>query len=62
MRLFNRLRSLKARISDAPTLDWVVLTAALAGLAIAVLTTLSVGMSSEIAYELHGPPPQLSSN
>jgi Flp pilus assembly pilin Flp len=55
MKLFNMIKSFRNDESGAVTVDWVVLTAAIVGLGIAVLTSVSGGvgnMSSDIANGL----------
>ena len=55
MKLFTTLKNFRNDESGAVTVDWVVLTAAIVGLGIAVLTSVSGGvceMSSDIADAL----------
>jgi Flp pilus assembly pilin Flp len=56
MKLFNMLKNFRNDESGAVTVDWVVLTAAIVGLGVAVLasvrtgtTTLAASISSELA-------------
>lgn len=46
MKLFNLLQNFKRDEDGAVTVDWVVLTAAIVGLGIAVLTSVSGGTTS----------------
>ncbi|MHA6266816.1 hypothetical protein [uncultured Aliiroseovarius sp.] len=46
MKLFNLIKTFKADEDGAVTVDWVVLTAAIVGLGIAVLTSVSGGTKS----------------
>ncbi len=46
MKLFNLIKNFKADEDGAVTVDWVVLTAAIVGLGIAVLTSVSGGTTS----------------
>lgn len=55
MKLFNMIKNFRNDESGAVTVDWVVLTAAIVGLGIAVLTSVSGGvgdMSTDIANGL----------
>ncbi|RMD49613.1 MAG: pilus assembly protein [Alphaproteobacteria bacterium] len=55
MKLIKMLRSFKADDSGAVTVDWVVLTAAIVGLGIAVLAVVDDGvanLSSDISNQL----------
>ena len=45
MKLFNMIKNFRNDESGAVTVDWVVLTAAIVGLGIAVLTTVTGGVS-----------------
>ena len=57
MKLFKLAKNFKNDESGAVTVDWVVLTAAIVGLGIAVLTTVSGGttdLAGDIASELSG--------
>ncbi|WP_298910600.1 hypothetical protein [uncultured Aliiroseovarius sp.] len=46
MKLFEMIKNFKADEDGAVTVDWVVLTAAIVGLGIAVLTSVSGGTTS----------------
>ena len=46
MKLYNLIKTFKADEDGAVTVDWVVLTAAIVGLGIAVLTSVSGGTTS----------------
>jgi Flp pilus assembly pilin Flp len=46
MKLFEMIKTFKADEDGAVTVDWVVLTAAIVGLGIAVLTSVSGGTTS----------------
>ena len=46
MKLLNILRSFKNDEAGAVTVDWVVLTAAIVGLGLVVMTTVSGGLST----------------
>ena len=46
MKLFNFVKNFKRDEDGAVTVDWVVLTAAIVGLGIAVLTSVSGGTTS----------------
>ena len=46
MKLFNLIKTFKRDEDGAVTVDWVVLTAAIVGLGIAVLTSVSGGTTS----------------
>ncbi|NDW52628.1 Flp family type IVb pilin [Aliiroseovarius sp. PrR006] len=46
MKLFEMIKTFKADEDGAVTVDWVVLTAAVVGLGIAVLTSVSGGTTS----------------
>ncbi|MHA6266815.1 hypothetical protein [uncultured Aliiroseovarius sp.] len=46
MKLYNLIKTFKADEDGAVTVDWVVLTAAIVGLGIAVLTSVSGGTKS----------------
>ena len=46
MKLFNMIKNFRNDESGAVTVDWVVLTAAIVGLGIAVLTSVSGGVES----------------
>ncbi|WP_371169841.1 Flp family type IVb pilin [Aliiroseovarius sp. 2305UL8-7] len=46
MKLFDLIKTFKADEDGAVTVDWVVLTAAIVGLGIAVLTSVSGGTTS----------------
>ncbi|MDA5094027.1 hypothetical protein O2N63_07995 [Aliiroseovarius sp. KMU-50] len=46
MKLFNLINKFKSDEDGAVTVDWVVLTAAIVGLGIAVLTSVSGGTTS----------------
>ena len=46
MKLFNMLQNFKRDEDGAVTVDWVVLTAAIVGLGIAVLASVSTGTTS----------------
>ncbi|PKP84085.1 MAG: hypothetical protein CVT80_10150 [Alphaproteobacteria bacterium HGW-Alphaproteobacteria-2] len=46
MKLFNLIKSFKNDESGAVTVDWVVLTAAIVGLGIAVIAAVSTGTTS----------------
>ena len=46
MTIFSNLKAFAANESGAVTVDWVVLTAAIVGLGIAVLTSVSGGTTS----------------
>lgn len=46
MKLFDKIKTFKADEDGAVTVDWVVLTAAIVGLGIAVLTSVSGGTTS----------------
>ena len=46
MKLFDMIKTFKADEDGAVTVDWVVLTAAIVGLGIAVLTSVSGGTTS----------------
>ena len=46
MKLFKMIETFKADEDGAVTVDWVVLTAAIVGLGIAVLTSVSGGTTS----------------
>ncbi len=46
MKLFNLIKSFRKDEDGAVTVDWVVLTAAIVGLGIAVLTSVSGGTTS----------------
>lgn len=46
MKLFKKLKSFGSDDSGAVTVDWVVLTAALVGIGIAVLTSVQTGMDN----------------
>ncbi len=55
MKLFNMIKNFRNDESGAVTVDWVVLTAAIVGLGIAVLTSVGGGvtdLSSDIANNL----------
>jgi len=55
--IFQKIHSFLADEDGAVTVDWVVLTAALVGLAIAVLAAVETGLadlSGDIASELEG--------
>ncbi len=59
MKLFNLMKTFKNDESGAVTVDWVVLTAAIVGLGIAVLTAIStqVGVVTDaIEADLAGAP------
>ena len=47
MKLFKLLQNFKRAEDGAVTVDWVVLTAAIVGLGIAVLTSVSGGTTSQ---------------
>ena len=51
MKLFNLIKSFQRDEDGAVTVDWVVLTAAIVGLGIAVLTTVG-GATSDYADEI----------
>ena len=56
MKLFNLINQFKADEDGAVTVDWVVLTAAIVGLGIAVLTSVSggtTGLASKISSKLN---------
>ncbi|WP_298562773.1 hypothetical protein [uncultured Aliiroseovarius sp.] len=56
MKLFEMIKTFKADEDGAVTVDWVVLTAAIVGLGIAVLTSVSGGTTSladKISSELN---------
>ncbi|UWQ13375.1 hypothetical protein K3556_10470 [Aliiroseovarius sp. M344] len=46
MKLYNLIKTFQADEDGAVTVDWVVLTAAIVGLGIAVLTSVSGGTTS----------------
>ena len=46
MKLFNMIKNFRNDESGAVTVDWVVLTAAIVGLGIAVLTTVTGGVNT----------------
>jgi len=46
MKLFEMIKTFHAEEDGAVTVDWVVLTAAIVGLGIAVVTTVSNGLHS----------------
>ena len=46
MKLFEMIKTFHAEEDGAVTVDWVVLTAAIVGLGIAVVTTVSGGLST----------------
>ncbi|SPF75894.1 hypothetical protein ALP8811_00888 [Aliiroseovarius pelagivivens] len=46
MKIFDMIKTFKADEDGAVTVDWVVLTAAVVGLGIAVLTSVSGGTTS----------------
>jgi len=46
MKLFEMIKTFHAEEDGAVTVDWVVLTAAIVGLGIAVVTTVSNGLDS----------------
>jgi len=46
MKLFEMIKTFHAEEDGAVTVDWVVLTAAIVGLGIAVVTTVSNGLNS----------------
>ena len=46
MKLFEKIKTFKADEDGAVTVDWVVLTAAVVGLGIAVMTSVSGGTTS----------------
>ena len=55
MKLFNMIKNFRNDESGAVTVDWVVLTAAIVGLGIAVLTSVGGGvtnLSGDIAANL----------
>lgn len=57
MKLVNMIKNFRADEDGAVTVDWVVLTAAIVGLGIAVLTSVSGGTTSladTISGELDG--------
>ena len=53
MKLFKLAKTFKNDESGAVTVDWVVLTAAIVGLGIAVLTTVATGVT-DIAGDISG--------
>jgi len=60
MKLFNLIKTFSRDEDGAVTVDWVVLTAAIVGLGIAVLTSVSGGTTSladKISSELDGMDP-----
>ena len=61
MKLFNMIKNFRNDESGAVTVDWVVLTAAIVGLGIAVLASVSGGVQSlagEINTSLTAQSPQ----
>ncbi|ARE41390.1 Flp pilus assembly protein, pilin Flp [Rhodovulum sp. P5] len=46
MKLFERIKNFRDDESGAVTVDWVVLTAAIVGLGVAVLSTVQGGVTS----------------
>ena len=57
MKLLNILKNFKSDESGAVTVDWVVLTAAIVGLGMVVMTTVGQGiedLSADIVTELDG--------
>ncbi|MEX5729630.1 Flp pilus assembly pilin Flp [Rhodovulum iodosum] len=57
MKLFNMLKNFRNDESGAVTVDWVVLTAAIVGLGIAVLATVETGvntLATNISSEIAG--------
>ena len=49
MKLFNMIKNFRNDESGAVTVDWVVLTAAIVGLGIAVLTSVQGGMDEIVS-------------